>query len=262
MNSSSITLTLLAIALLFIIRGAVSAVSSSTQSGCYNSQVTLTCPHYTQNRAGNLKWRFYNKATSKWSLVASITGIGNMRVNSANTPLDGRLTIHPSGSLEIATLKPDDETEFMCIVTQGPRKLHRVFLNVTCGNTTLITRQICLEEDVVLDCDAKHRTNPRKLDEVKWHKKNTSGNDVSWSLLVASRGSNPVVANGLQFHGNGSLVLKGGRAEGVLRYKCDVTKNVASQLDRHIIVLKNIKCQQPVTPKTRKGRSISSLFSL
>jgi hypothetical protein len=111
------------------------------------------------------------------------------------------------------------------------------------GKITLSKVQVCSEEDVVLDCAAKHRTNPRKLKQVKWHKKNVSGNDVSWSLLVASSGSNAVVTNGFKLHGNGSLLLHGGRGVSEVRYKCDVTKNVPNRLDRHIIVLKNVKCR-------------------
>lgn len=63
-----------------------------------------------------------------------------MKVTAANTALDGRLTLHPSGALEISSLKPDDETQYQCIVKQGPRKLHRVMLNVTCGKSQLCSQ--------------------------------------------------------------------------------------------------------------------------
>jgi hypothetical protein len=111
------------------------------------------------------------------------------------------------------------------------------------GKVTLVKREVCVEEDVVLECEAKRRTNPRKLKQVKWHKKNSLGTDVLWSLLVASNGSNAVVGNGFKLHGNGSLLLHGGRGVSEVRYKCDVTKNVPNRLDRHIIVLKNVKCR-------------------
>ncbi|XP_031554242.1 uncharacterized protein LOC116291240 [Actinia tenebrosa] len=252
------SITINALVCFFIIRGAVSTVTTHNQNGCHNSDVILTCPQYALGQPGNLVWRFKDKTTGVWSRVASIRN-GQTTLNSANTALDGRSAIHPNGSLEIHSLRPDDETMYQCIVRQGSRKLHVINLNVSCGKVTVIKREVCIEEDVVLSCDAWHRTNPRKLHQVKWHEKNTSGNDVSWSLLVASSGSNVTVGNGLKLHGNGSLFLPAGRNESDVIYKCDVTKNdVASRLDRHIIVVKNVKCQREKqlkgTIKTTTGR--------
>ncbi|XP_031554141.1 uncharacterized protein LOC116291158 [Actinia tenebrosa] len=235
-------LHMIALLLAITVSSSLSATSHN-QNGCYNTDVILACPHYTQNKPGTLIWRFKDKTTGVWSKVASIRN-GQTKLNSANTALDGRSAIHPNGSLEIHSLHPDDASKYMCIVKQDGRKLHVVKLSVACGKVTLLKREVCVEEDVILDCDAWHRTNPRKLHQVKWHKKNTSGNDVSWSLLVASSSSNVTVGDGFKLHGNGSLQLHGGRAEEVVTYKCDVTKNVPSRLDRHIIVVKSVECRR------------------
>ncbi|XP_031554240.1 uncharacterized protein LOC116291237 isoform X4 [Actinia tenebrosa] len=257
-------LHLIALLLAITVSSSLSATSHN-QNGCYNTDVILACPHYTQNKPGTLIWRFKDKTTGAWSKVAIIRN-GQTKLNSANTALDGRSAIHPNGSLEIHSLHPDDASKYMCIVKQDGRKLHVVKLSVACGKVTLLKREVCVEEDVILDCDAWHRTNPRKLHQVKWHKKNTSGNDVSWSLLVASSGSNVTVGDGFKLHGNGSLFLPAGRDESDVIYKCDVTKNdFVSRLDRHIIVVKNIKChsekQEAGTVKTTRGRIAMTMSS-
>jgi hypothetical protein len=111
--------------------GAISATTHD-QNACHNTNVILTCPQYSGNKPGKLSWRFYNKTASTWTQIATIRH-GISKISTSNTALDGRLTIHSNGSLEITSLKPDDETQYQCIVKQGPRKLHVIKLNVTCG---------------------------------------------------------------------------------------------------------------------------------
>lgn len=117
--------------LLLFVSGSL-CVKPHHQNGCYKSDVILACPHYTQNKPGQLDWRFKDKTTGRWSKVASIKH-GQTRLTATNTALAGRSAIHPNGSLEIHSLRPDDETQYMCIVKQGGRKLHVVKLSVACG---------------------------------------------------------------------------------------------------------------------------------
>lgn len=123
------------------------------------------------------------------------------------------------------------------------------------GKATKIERKVCIEEDVALECDAKHRTNPKKLDQVKWHKKMKISKDSTWLLLVASNNeSNSRVGSEFKLHGNGSLLLPRGRDESEEIFKCDVTKKGNGRLDRHIIVVKSIKCRKEETRTSKKNK--------
>ena len=52
---------------------------------------------------------------------------------AAQTSFDDRLTINTNGSLEIASLKPEDETEYRCKVKQeGNMDFHLIQLRVAC----------------------------------------------------------------------------------------------------------------------------------
>lgn len=119
------------------------------------------------------------------------------------------------------------------------------FIRIILGKVTVIRREVCVEEDVVLDCDAKHRTNPRKLKRLMWHVKNTSSsnNDISWSPVVDSDGLSMKSGDGFRMNENGSLSLQSRvRDEGEVLYRCAVSKNVDSPREMHVVVLKNIKC--------------------
>jgi hypothetical protein len=118
------------------------------------------------------------------------------------------------------------------------------YVSPNLGKVTKIEREVCVEEDVVLECEAKRRTNPRKLKQVKWQKK-LNATDATWLLLVASTDdSNTKVSDRFKLHSNGSLLLEGGRDESEDTYRCDVTKKGDSRLDRHTIVVKNVKCRK------------------
>ncbi|KAK3742973.1 hypothetical protein QZH41_008390, partial [Actinostola sp. cb2023] len=162
------------------------------------------------------------------------------------------MTLHPNGSLEITSLKAHDETHYQCLVrAPGRRDSHLIDLSVACdGKITITKRQVCIEEQVHLECEAKHRTNPRHIKRVTWHKKAT---DASWSLAAASDRHGD-----LKLNQNGSLVLKAGRKEGDEEYRCAVSKTNAWRDERHIITLKNVNCRrerrQIANIKTTTGR--------
>lgn len=107
------------------------------------------------------------------------------------------------------------------------------------GKVTFTKQEVCVEEDVLLDCQAKHRTNPLHLRRVMWHKKDAS----SWSLVLTSDKKN-VSHDGTKLHSNGSLLLPSGRPTSDVKYKCDVIKNITSRRERHIILVKNVKCHR------------------
>lgn len=135
---SSVLNSVLIHLLIYDFPGAVSAVTTHNQNGCHNSDVILACPQYTKNKPGTLEWRFKDKTTGRWSQVASIRN-SQTKLSATNTALDGRSAIHPNGSLEIHSLRPDDETMYQCIVKQGSRKLHVINLNVSCGKYVQLT---------------------------------------------------------------------------------------------------------------------------
>lgn len=102
------------------------------------------------------------------------------------------------------------------------------------GQTTVIKQEVCTEENVTLECDAKHRANPSKIKRVMWHKKDSDG---VWSMVAASdRGD---------LGQNSSLVLQAGRKEGKEEFRCAVSKNYTRSRDeRHLVVLTNIQCRR------------------
>jgi hypothetical protein len=116
---------------------------------------------------------------------------------------------------------------------------------------------VCVEEDVLLECEAKHRINPRKLKRVTWKKKTDSDNGSSYSLVAALNGSTVEVDDGFMLHGNGSLLLRGGRNHGDDTYKCDVTKTDGSERETHFVQVANVKCQNEA-PHVQPGKKNTS----
>jgi hypothetical protein len=82
-----------------------------------------------------LEWKFLQDKSTNWKKIAAIDERRNRSLFSNNTDYQDRLTIHPNGSLMIASLKPDDETKYLCRVkpTNGSRKHFMIQLNVTCN---------------------------------------------------------------------------------------------------------------------------------
>lgn len=108
---------------------------------------------------------------------------------------------------------------------------------------TVVRREVCVEEDIVLECDAKHRTNPRKLKRVTWHVKNSSNSDISWSPVVDSDRMTVKGGGDYRMNENGSLSLHSRvRDEGEVTYRCEASKIVDSTREIHVVVLKSIKC--------------------
>ncbi|XP_031554235.1 uncharacterized protein LOC116291235 [Actinia tenebrosa] len=229
---------------------ATSTIDTDHITGCHNNNVMLNCPLFQTAKSESsdkveLEWKYRE---TRWKKLAAIDGDGNRSVVSSNrTRYQNRLTLHPNGSMMIASLTPDDERSYLCKVgVDGSSKHYLVKLNVTCtGKVTVIKREVCIEEDVVLNCDAIRRTNPRKLKQVTWHVKNTSSSnsDTSWSPVVDSDGTTVKSGDGFRMNENGSLSLQSRvRDEGQVMYRCEVSKNVDSPREMHVIVLKNIKC--------------------
>ncbi|XP_031554245.1 signal peptide, CUB and EGF-like domain-containing protein 3 isoform X2 [Actinia tenebrosa] len=198
-----------------------------------------------------LKWRYQELLTGRWSKIAIVKS-GKARVFPVNSNLDGRFILHSNGSLEIRSLHHDDETLYQCIVMQrGDREAHLIELNVACGHTTVTKREVCIEEDVVLDCDAKHRTNPRKLKQVTWKKESDGKQGSSFSKVAALYDDVTTDANdGFSIHSNGALLVRKGREEGNMTYKCDVSRTDGNKDETHLVHVKSIKCrnetQKPV----------------
>ncbi|KAK3729593.1 hypothetical protein QZH41_016160, partial [Actinostola sp. cb2023] len=233
--------------------------TKENQSGCHNSDVILDCRYFADInvKSADLQWRVKDNVAHKWKKIASIRR-GNRRL-FPNSNFDDRITLHTNGSLEIKSLKPNDATLYQCKVSQiGKRDTHFIELSVMCdGQISVTKREVCVEDDVLLDCQAKHRTNPLHLKRVTWHKKNAGS---SWSLVIASDRLKTRL-NGTKLHTNGSLLLPAGRQESEMKYKCDVSKNIRlSPRERHIVIIKNVKCRRTkraiATIKTTKGRVV------
>lgn len=97
-----------------------------------------------------------------------------------------------------------------------------------------------MEDDVILDCPAKHRMNPKFFKDLTWLIK---GSGFWTEIANLSNSSNKTYEKGVRLHGNGSLVLPRGRAEGQATYKCEVTKTDERRPERHEVQLKNTKCR-------------------
>ncbi|XP_020899383.1 bone morphogenetic protein 1-like [Exaiptasia diaphana] len=241
-----------------VLEGVVASglLTEHKQSACHNSNVLLDCKYYeNMGSAADLSWGFRDVTTQGWKRIALIRN-GNRRIFK-NTRFDDRITLHTNGSLEIKTLKPEDATRYQCKVSKtGQRDTHIIELTVMCnGKVTFTKQEVCVEEDVLLDCQAKYRTNPLHLRRVMWHKKDAS----SWSLVLASDKQN-VSRDGIKLHDNGSLLLPAGRPTNEMKYKCDVIKNVISPRERHVVIVKNVKCHREkrfvaATIKTTEGRA-------
>lgn len=105
-------------------------------------------------------------------------------------------------------------------------------------------REVCVEEDVVLDCDAKDRTNPRKLQQITWKKETKlKQGSASYFKVASFDGLTAEADDGFMIHDNGSLVVHKGREEENTTYKCDVSKTDGSDDHTHLVQVKSIKCQ-------------------
>jgi hypothetical protein len=72
-----------------------------------------------------------------------------------------------------------------------------------------------------------------------------SASTTSWSLVAASNESSERVDEGFMLHGNGSLLLRGGRNHGDDTYKCHVTKTDGSKRGEiHFVQVKNLRCRK------------------
>lgn len=131
-------------------------------------------------------------------------------------------------------------------------------LNVTnfSGQTTVTKREVCVEEDVVLDCDAKDRVNPRKIKQIIWKKETEMKHGSSYSK-VAALDLTAEADDGFKIHGNGSLLVRKGREEGNTTYKCDVSKTDGSKEHTHLVRVKSIKCKNETQ---RKGKNIKNSY--
>jgi len=88
---------------------------------------------------------------------------------------------------------------------------------------------------VTLQCNAKQRVNPGKINRVTWHKK---GNNGVWSMVASSdRGD---------LEDNASLVVQTESDVGEEHYRCAVSKNYTGLRDeRHFVMLTRIRCDRP-----------------
>ncbi|XP_031554241.1 uncharacterized protein LOC116291239 [Actinia tenebrosa] len=257
------TSILQALACLLIVTGTVVGARKPckmTQSGCNNSDVIIKCPHFPADQSNliSLYWRVRNRTTRSSKTMAYMTANGKIIYYTKNTVLDGRLTVYPNGSLEVKSLVPEDaETSYEYHVRTKTNPIPQrciISLQVKCnGEVSNFSQDVCVEDEVVLDCPAKHRTNPRVFKELRWLKE-TSG----MLKLVASLSSTRVRINeeGVLLHGNGSLVLPRGRAIGKDTYKCFVHKiGKGRRREIHEVGLNNSKCHKTGgNVKTTQGR--------
>lgn len=106
------------------------------------------------------------------------------------------------------------------------------------GKLTSTKKQVCKGEDLLLDCDAKHRTNPNNLGKTTWRQKATAG---TWQGVATSTGR---VKSNYKLHPNGSLYVQGQNNVDKLTFLCIVTKTKGYlPPERHGIEVKYVMCE-------------------
>jgi hypothetical protein len=116
------------------VTGAIATNGVTNKTGCHNNDVMLNCPSFVEGKFSSLHWKVRD-ISGGWEKVARIQKNGNRKLY--NTALAGRLTIHSNGSLEITSLKPDDETKYLCRVDVEAKNIdvHIIELSVRCDGT-------------------------------------------------------------------------------------------------------------------------------
>lgn len=107
------------------------------------------------------------------------------------------------------------------------------------GTPSKENKDACTGDDILLDCLARHRTNPRNLHRVIWHQQKT----VELSQVVARSGG-PVKDN-YTLHQNGSLLVPGilSNVNTSIVFRCTVTKNKRTlPRERHTVFIRFVQC--------------------